>query len=733
MSMKFSAFLFILFALTVHDLDAATPRAFADNIVIPQRRVVAPQHHAQVQIERIRARIHIQEQLATTHLDIFLRNPHSRQLEAEVILPIPADSQVRHLDFKGAGTEPSARLLPKDEARSIYDGIVRQLRDPALLEFIDHQLLRSSVFPVPAHGTQQIRISYETVLQQEANRLDYQLPRSYQPNITIPWDIEVQAQHRAGIAHVYSPSHEINSTDNGPQKTITATSISLKNPGPFLLSLSLRQHQQQTSYFAYPDPSINGGYVLILGNAPDIPAEKQMRRCVQMVIDRSGSMHSGKIDQVKQACLQILAGLQDGEYINITMYNEYVDQFSDQVCELNPTSRKRLRAFINSMRPQGGTNIHDAILSSLRQPAPKHSLPLLLFLTDGLATIGKTKETTIRNLADQSNPHNYRLFTIGVGVDVNTPLLQELADRSRGKAHFLGPHAQLETRISHIFNKLQAPSLVGLSYQVSSAEHKPRLHDALPRPLPDLFHQEQLMFLARYEGDTPFTVTFTDQQQRRLSCQIDPQQAKVQHAFVARLWANRHIAELLDAIRENGAELQHAHQDPRNKELIEEIIRLSTQFGILSEYTAFFAREGMVLNDNDLVYNTVRRQIEDRAWNTRNGAGSYNQDLNLNKARESAQAPLGNRYVDKELNEIEIDSVHNIQQEALYKRKDMWVCGSILMQQDQNIDETIAFGSARHLQVARDLAKQGRHQLLSNEGRLLIRYQNKNLAINAAP
>ena len=731
--MRYAIITSIICILTsvAYDCHAASQRGFADNIILPQRRVIAPAHQARVTIEQIKAQVRIVNQIATTQIDIYLRNPHSRDLEAEVVLPIPAATQVRHLDFKGAGSEPSAQLLPKQEARKIYDGIVAQLRDPALLEFIDHQLLRSSVFPVPARGTQQIRITYETLLQQDGNRIDYQLPRSYNAKQIIPWHIALHIQHDAGIAHVYSPSHQISQTTKQRTTQIQVNQDSLREPGPFLLSMSLRKHQQQTSYFAYPDPSMNGGYVLVLGNTPATPS-KHIKRCVQMIIDRSGSMHSGKIDQVKQACLQILAGLMDGEYVNVIMYNEYVDSFSDTVTQLTPRSRKQLRAFINSMRPQGGTNIHDAVFAGLRQAAPKDTLPLMLFLTDGIPTIGQTKEAEIRALANKHNPHRYRIFSIGVGVDVNTPLLQELADRSRGKAHFLGPHAQLETRIAHIFNKLQQPSLIGLRYHVHSDGFKPRLFDALPRPIPDLFHQEQLLFVARYEGNTPFTITFTDERNTSLSCTIDPQLAKVQHAFVARLWANKHIAELLDAIRDNGAELANAQQDPRNKELIQEVIRLSTKFGILTEYTAFFAKEGTELQDTRVVYKQVRQAIENRAWAARKGAGSYNQDLNLNKAREAKQYQLRNRYVDKDLGTVELDNVQAIQQEALYKRESAWICGDVLSQAQQQIDETVAFGSTRHLAIAHDLAKQGRHQLLCNDGKVIFRYQNKNIAITAA-
>ena len=50
------------------------------------------------------------------------------------------------------------------------------------------------------------------------------------------------------------------------------------------------------------------------------------------------------------------------------------------------------------MTARGGTNIHDALLEALRQPPAEGTLPIVLFMTDGLATVGQTSEAAIREL-----------------------------------------------------------------------------------------------------------------------------------------------------------------------------------------------------------------------------------------------------------------------------------------------------------------------------------------------
>jgi len=161
---------------------SSVPPTSANYYIVPQCRAFAITKRAKpVRIESVRADIRILEQTARTSLEIVLRNPSGRQEEAVLLLPVPADAAVSAFSFLGGAKHPTARLLSRKEARQTYDRIVRKLRDPALLEFAGHRLIRSSVFPVPAHGIQKLRLSYEHVLDLDGERVDYSMPRSRVP------------------------------------------------------------------------------------------------------------------------------------------------------------------------------------------------------------------------------------------------------------------------------------------------------------------------------------------------------------------------------------------------------------------------------------------------------------------------------------------------------------------------------------------------------------------------
>src|SRR5690606_3543754 len=183
------------------------------------------------------------------------------------------------------------------------------------------------------------------------------------------------------------------------------------------------------SLMAYPDPEVAagdhgiGGYFMLLAGLPaDAAKERQVKREVILVIDRSGSMRGEKIEQAREAARQVIEGLDDGEAFNIVDYSDTIEVFAANPVIKSDETMAEAREYLDALRPHGGTNIHDALLTALRQEPTEDALPMVLFLTDGLPTVGKRREVDIREGARGANMHNRRVFTFGVGVDVNAPL-----------------------------------------------------------------------------------------------------------------------------------------------------------------------------------------------------------------------------------------------------------------------------------------------------------------------
>jgi Ca-activated chloride channel family protein len=771
--------LLIIAALPVHAQVSVSARPWAANVIMPQTRAFATVGTPGVEITEVSAEVVLLEQAATTALDVSVRNPGPRRTEAELLVPVPDGAVVRGFTFQGSSSEPTAQLLPRDEARRIYDSIVAKVRDPALLEFAGYNLVRTSVFPVEPNATQKVRLTYEHLLIADGDRVDYVLPRSESLGYRVPWNISVQIRSKQPVATVYSPSHPVDVTKldlrsrhdatvpAGHLVSVKLTAEGTHSPGAFRLSYLRERGDLTASLLAYPDAKVGGGYFLMLAGLPAVPKSTAsgpaIRREVTLVLDRSGSMNGEKIQQAREAVLQVLSGLEPGEAFRLLVYNEAVEPYSTEPITKTEESIKQIRAFVEGIQARGGTNLHEALKEALRPKPEAGLLPLVLFLTDGLPTVGQTSEAAIRDLALKNNPHERRIFTFGVGVDVNTPLLEKIATETRAAPTFVLPGENVEVKVSQVFKRLAGPVLADAKLEVvteSGSAAPGRVRDLMPARLPDLYEGDQLVLLGQYVGDDPLTFQVSGNYlggRRVFRFSFGLEKATARNAFVPRLWASRKIAVLVDSVRQMGAESPSAgvasfsssshlgsglpsaalssmggslaasaapvtsSQDSRLKELVDEIVRLSTEFGILTEYTAFLAHEGTDLSKRAQIISEANGNFVNRAIAVRSGWGSLNQTSNSMFMANQANLNFDNGYVDQQMNRVAITTVQQIADRAFFRKNNRWVDSRIVEQESSLAPRrTIEFGSEEFRGLAERLASEGRQGCIALAGDVLM-------------
>lgn len=745
--------------------------ARVSQIVIPQSRggrgFTLEQRGQAVEITSVAAHATILERTAHTTMDIALRNPGNQQIEAILLLPVPDGAVVSNFAFEGSASEPTAQVMLRDEARRLYDSIVNRVRDPALLEFAGYNLIRTSVFPVAAGGTQKIRLTYENLLGGDSERVDYVLPRSESLDRPSPWKIDVDVQSKQEIASAYSPTHEVVTERKGRNAMhIALAEKSASDPGAFMLSYLLAPMGDgqgiAASMFAYPDtrlgPDGRGGYFLLMAGLPaslSDSAQKQKRE-VTIVIDRSGSMAGVKMDQAKAAALQVVEGLENGEFFNIIDYSTTVAAFAPKPVEKNDESRLAARKYIEAIKPTGGTNIHDALVESLRPEPTIGCIPIVLFLTDGLPTVGNTSETSIRELAEKGNPHHRRIFAFGVGNDVNVPLLDRIADVSRASTTYVLPEEDVEVKVATVFKRLYGPVLSDITLETidsSGAVSTQLARDLIPSRIPDVFADDQLILLGQYAGE-PVKFRLRGNcmgQPRDFEMSFDFDSATTKNAFVPRLWASRRIAYLVDQVRQAGAEFAsrpHAAgesvlNDPKYKELSDEILRLSTEFGILTEYTAFLATEGTNLNSWSSLSAACSTNLDSRAVQQRWGAAAVNQGINFNAQKGQSKVQYDNRFVDANLQTVEFSNVQQVCDRAFFKQGAQWIDSQVVTANARKAglpgvpaanasvtpDVTIMYGSPEHLDLLQQLVRENRQGVLSLSGDIVIFHNGKTILV----
>jgi Ca-activated chloride channel family protein len=352
--------------------------------------------------------------------------------------------------------------------------------------------------------------------------------------------------------------------------------------------------------------------------------------------------------------------------------------------------------------------------------------------------VGQTSEVAIRNVAMKANSYGRRIFAFGVGVDVNTPLLDRISEETRAVSTYVLPKEDVEVKVSKVFKRLSGPVLADASMNVIGADGNPALgviHEVLPSKLPDLYEGDQLVLLGKYAGEPSVTFIVKGNylgRERTFRFSFTFDKATTQNAFVPRLWASRKIGVLVEAIRQLGADSTarpatvDQKSDPRIKELVDEIVRISTEFGILTEYTAFLAREGTDLSNRPEVLAAALRNFDSRALRVRSGWGSVNQETNLGFQRGQSTLNRGNAYYDAQMNSVSSAAVQQVNGRTFYRRGNRWVDAELVGKGDDvKPDEVISIGSKEFLELADKLAKEGRAGSLSMQGEMMIEVEGR--------
>ncbi len=713
---------------------------------------IATDASQRLQLRLIDVSIDVRDQIAETKLLFTIHNPTKHGQTAELLIPVANGSVIRSFTFNGAASEPDTELLESDKAKQIFQSIVAKLRDPALLEFAGFNMVRSSVFPVPAGGEQKVQLVLEQLLTNDNHRVDYLLPRSPSQSSDVPWKLTAKVKSTSKIATVYSPSHQIAVQRVSDYESTLSVPENAAAPGAFRFSYLQSTGPLTASLMTSPDTGGKSGHFLLLaGLAQDGDAKKaaatKTRREITLILDRSGSMNGQKIEQAKQAALQVISGLDMGEAFNIITFNSRIDQFSQKPVIKSADSEQRAIEFIQAVTATEGTNIHDALMTGLAPEVSEGCLPIVLFLTDGLATVGNTAEAAIREVAEKHNKFNRRIFSFGVGFDVNTPLLDKLATSTRGFATFVTPGENVEAAVAKVYRGLNGPTLSDLKLMIADqpSNMPSRIHELMPDRLPDLYEGDQLVVLGSYRGDKPLKFEITAKRGDRpvtFQFEFDPTQNQGQ-AFVSRLWASRKIASLIDQVRDMGANQSSANSqklvsskagagnaaevklDPKLVELTDSIVALSKKYGILTEYTSFLATEGIDLSDSENVKKLLSSNLVDRAVMCRTGQASWNQEINNGSLRGQTSLNLENRYVNQAGKWVSTTTIQQCRGNALYNRSGRWVEAGLIEKSKVEPDRVVEFGSPEFLELLWKMVALGRQDELAVEGEILITVDGK--------
>jgi len=636
--------------------------------------------------------VSIQGQIATTEIDQVFENRSNREQEATYVFPLPSGAAVREFDIYERGEKIKGRLLDRDDARRIYEDIVRKRRDPGLLEYVGKDMYQASVFPIPAGGEKRLQLKYTELLKQEGNVVTYLYPLSTEkfssePIEDIKLNVEVESAG-SPILSVYSPTHDVDVKRPGDQQAVVQYEEHDTKPNmDFILHYTTSADRISPEVLAYREMGQDGFFLLMASpGAEDEPQEAQAKD-VAFVIDTSGSMSGEKIEQAKGALTFCLNSLNKGDRFQIISFSDAVRPFRSGR-DLLAASRENVRearGFVDGLQADGGTDINSALEAALALNFEKERATYVVFLTDGLPTVGMTDVDEILGRVKDGNYEREqrlaRLFAFGVGYDVNTHFLDQLSQDNGGTSEYVRPSENIEVKVSKFFAKVARPVLTDVQLDFKGVE----VYDLFPKEMPDVFAGSQLIVLGRYRAEELAEATvdlsgLASPERRHFTTKVDFPRSEPENPYIAPLWAARKVGYLLDQIRLHG----------ESEELINEVVRLSMKYGILTEYTAFLAEEGGRLAAREMA--DAARGAMAPAMAKASGGWAVSQAQNAQAL--SAQAQVGANYVqyDAEGNRMTYSNVQVANNQAYFNRQGNWVDSRY--KENQSVIKVQAFSDA---------------------------------------
>ena len=557
--------------------------AFAQGIVIPDDPNLPPLsliHH--------RVKVDIDRQGATTTVEQVFLNNTDRQLEAQFVFPIPRGAAMSRFTMLMNGKEKPGEIVEKDKARQIYNSIVNRAKDPGLLEYLGGELFRANIFPIAPRGSQTITLRFEQVLPAQDALVSYVYPvraaQKHGPVVQGEFTFDATIRSAVPILNVYSPSHGINvARANDREAKVTFSDRRATLDKDFQLYYGLSDKEIGLNLVTYrPDPKQPGYFMLLLAPKSTLQAERIVERDLVFVVDTSGSMAGDKIKQARNALKFLVGKLNDGDRFNIVSFSSFAESWQKGLVSAKERREDALR-YAETLLAQGGTDIAGALDTAVSCLGSDPARPsYIVFMTDGKPTMGETTDARrilakVTAAKGRPNGESIRLFTWGVGYDVDTHLLDDMANTGGGVSEYVRPEEDIATKVAAFANKASQPVLVGLDLKVLG--EKVQLANLLPRALPDLYVGGQLVLLGRYTGDGDVAFELTGKVNGRVEKFVYESKFAASEArgqFIELLWAQRRIGHLLDQIRLHG----------ETKELVDDVIRLSKEYGIQTPYTS---------------------------------------------------------------------------------------------------------------------------------------------------
>lgn len=534
-------------------------------------------------IEEQTVQVTINNGVAVTEVEQVFRNTENRQVEALYVFPVPHGGSVANFSMWINGKEMIGEVVEKQRARQVYESYKQRNIDPGLLEQKDYKTFEMRIFPIAAGARQRVRLSYYQELDFDADRATYTYPLATtasgpadaQTSERLSFNLRVMSQ--SPIVSMDSPSHggDFLVVAHSPtfyEASYETTGGDLERD--FVVAYQTRRELTGMDLVTSQPTGEENYFMLTLAAGDELAADHAPADYV-FVLDVSGSMAFGeKLRLSRESISAFVQTLSPRDRVELMTFNIRPTTLFGELETVSDETMARARSFLLSQQAAGGTVLRPAMQTAYRYRDPDRPLHVVV-LSDGM-TEQRERAELLRLI--QMRPPGVTVFTVGVGNEVDRPLLSQLAEEAGGLAAFLSASDDFNRQAQAFRRKLTRPAATNVRIAISGVE----TYDATPALIPNLYHGSPVRVYGRYRGDGPWTVTLDAEIGGRPYTHVARLDAgDGQNPEIERMWAQHQVESLLRDADRQGARSQ----------VVDRVVDLAEAYSIVTPYTSFLVLE----------------------------------------------------------------------------------------------------------------------------------------------
>ena len=543
--------------------------------------------------------VDVRDQIARTVIEESFVNHTNSRLEGVFHFPLPADASISGFGMWIGNDLVEADVVEKQRAREIYETILRERRDPGLLEWAEGNVFKARVFPIEAHSEKRIKITYTQVLPLRGNRYVYNYALQsdlLRQNPLRELSLQVKVASALPLARVSSPTHTVREqfTPNAASVEFTAQEYTPTRDFEVVFEMA----GNQPDVVMIPHRRGEDGYFLLQLKPPAagqwqrevLPDGKPLH--VLIVADTSASLDEGQRATQADVIAAVLGALTPNDTFNVACCDVNCDWAFDKSKPANDKEIDMARQFVSGRRSLGWTDLDKAFAAAFQQAQAGTQI---IYVGDGIQAAKEIDPSAFAARVKRLHAGNpATVHAVAVGNTYEATALKALGSLNGGSFRMVSGELGPQRTALELMQEITQPALRNLKLEFRGL----RVARTYPEELPNLAAGTQLMVLGRYlpdgsnqQGEVMVTGQQGDQPMK-YTARVGLADAEAGNSFIPRLWARRH----LDALLAQGS----------SETVKQDIISLSEEYQIITPYTSFLVLESDADRERFKVKRTFR-------------------------------------------------------------------------------------------------------------------------------